>query len=173
MERLATSHNTGPNKRQIAAPQRSVAPKTLTCHAAGTPSAGEYTSGAGIGFWCLSSAARQPRLTLRFKSPSINAEVHAGWCPSGTSNPVGLPLVDRSVRFRHTSANSSRAGFRGEGLRPTMSSRKRKPFQRTKEVKRQARLRVGSPPPAQPHQDRRKKLPKHRKREWRAQVESP
>jgi len=32
-------------------------------------------------------------------------EVHAGWCPSGTSNPVGLPMVDRSVRFRHTSAS--------------------------------------------------------------------
>ena len=30
--------------------------------------------------------------------------MHAGWCPSGTSNPVGLPMVGRSVRFRHTSA---------------------------------------------------------------------
>ena len=34
----------------------------------------------------------------------LAAEVHAGWCPSGTSNPAGLPMVDRSVRFRHTSA---------------------------------------------------------------------
>ena len=34
----------------------------------------------------------------------LAAEVHAGWCPSGTSNPAGLPMADRSVRFRHTSA---------------------------------------------------------------------
>jgi hypothetical protein len=43
--------------------------------------------------------------------------------------------------------------------------KKRKPFKRTTEVKRQARLRVGSPPAVQTHQDRRKKLPKHKKRE--------
>jgi hypothetical protein len=49
---------------------------------------------------------------------------------------------------------------------------KRQPFQRTKEVKRQARLRVGSPPAVQAHQDRRKKLPKHKKRTWQAEGES-
>jgi hypothetical protein len=43
-------------------------------------------------------------LTIESKSPRINTEVHVGWCPPGTSNPVDLPLVDRSVRFRHTSA---------------------------------------------------------------------
>ena len=43
-------------------------------------------------------------LTIGSKSPRINTEVHVGWCPPGTSNPVDLPLVDRSVRFRHTSA---------------------------------------------------------------------
>ena len=46
-----------------------------------------------------------------------------------------------------------------------MSRRKPQKFERTTEVKRQARLRVGSPPAAQTHQDRRKKLPKHTKRE--------
>jgi hypothetical protein len=51
-----------------------------------------------------------------------------------------------------------------------MSPRKRKLFQRTTEVKRQARLRVGSPPAAQTHQDRRKKLPKHKKRENQAET---
>ncbi|MFZ0963489.1 MAG: hypothetical protein WAO35_21720 [Terriglobia bacterium] len=45
-----------------------------------------------------------------------------------------------------------------------MSPRKPKPFRSTTEVKRQARLRVGSPPAAQTHQDMRKKLPKHKKR---------
>jgi hypothetical protein len=45
-----------------------------------------------------------------------------------------------------------------------MSRKKPKPFESTTEVKRQARLRVGSPPSAQTHQDRRKKLPKHKKR---------
>jgi len=52
-----------------------------------------------------------------------------------------------------------------------MSPRKRKPFQPTTEVKRQARLRVGSPPAAQTHEDRRKKLPKHKKREKQAETE--
>jgi hypothetical protein len=45
-----------------------------------------------------------------------------------------------------------------------MRTKKLKPFQSTKEVKRLARLRVGSPPAAQTHKDRRKKLPKHKKR---------
>jgi hypothetical protein len=45
-----------------------------------------------------------------------------------------------------------------------MSRKKPKPFKSTTEVKRQARLRVGSPPAAQTHVDRRKKLPKHKKR---------
>jgi hypothetical protein len=44
-----------------------------------------------------------------------------------------------------------------------MSRKKPKPFESTNEVKRQARLRVGSPPASQTHQDRRKKLPKHKK----------
>jgi hypothetical protein len=45
-----------------------------------------------------------------------------------------------------------------------MSRKKPKPFEKTTEVKRQARLRVGPPPAAQTHIDRRKKLPKHKKR---------
>ncbi len=52
-----------------------------------------------------------------------------------------------------------------------MSPRKRKPFEKTTEVKRQARLRVGSPPAAQTHQDRRKKLPKHKKRDKQTETE--
>jgi len=46
-------------------------------------------------------------------------------------------------------------------MRPT----KRKTFEKTTEVKRQARLRIGTPPAAQTHQDRRKKKAKHKKRE--------
>ncbi len=41
--------------------------------------------------------------------------------------------------------------------------KKPKPFKAETEVRRQARLRVGSPPAAQTHQDRRKKPPKHKK----------
>jgi hypothetical protein len=46
-----------------------------------------------------------------------------------------------------------------------MGAKKRKTFERTTEVKRQARRLVGSPPAAQTHQDRRKKPAKHKKRE--------
>jgi hypothetical protein len=46
-----------------------------------------------------------------------------------------------------------------------MKTRKPKPFRATKEVKRQARLLVGSPPPAQLHKSRKHKSPKHKKRE--------
>ena len=52
-----------------------------------------------------------------------------------------------------------------------MSPRKRKTFEKTTEVKRQARLRVGSPPAGEPHKDKRKKLPKHKKREKLAEIE--
>jgi hypothetical protein len=52
-----------------------------------------------------------------------------------------------------------------------MSPKKHKPFRNTTEVKRQARLRVGSPPAAQTHQDRRKKLPKHKKHVKQAETE--
>jgi len=48
---------------------------------------------------------------------------------------------------------------------------KRKPFRSTTEVKRQARLRVGSPPPAETHLDKRKKRAKHKKRESQAEAE--
>ena len=53
-----------------------------------------------------------------------------------------------------------------------MSPKGHKPFEKTTEVKRQARLRVGSPPAAQTHGDRRKKLPKHKKREKQAETEN-
>jgi hypothetical protein len=45
-------------------------------------------------------------LTSSTAAPRINTEVHAGWCSPRTSNPVGPPPVDRSVRFRLTSAIS-------------------------------------------------------------------
>jgi hypothetical protein len=52
-----------------------------------------------------------------------------------------------------------------------MSRKKPKPFESATEVKRQARLRVGSPPAAQTHQDKRKKLPKHKKRVEQVEAE--
>ena len=53
-----------------------------------------------------------------------------------------------------------------------MSKRKPKPLRATKEVKRQARLRVGSPPPARRHELKRRKRPKHAKQEWEDVIES-
>ena len=49
--------------------------------------------------------------------------------------------------------------------------KKSKPFKRTTEVKRQARMRVGSPPAAQTHVDKRKKRPKHKQRAVLEQAE--
>ncbi len=43
--------------------------------------------------------------------------------------------------------------------------RKPKPFRAAKEVKRRARLQVGVPPATQRLQDRKRKPPKHKKRE--------
>lgn len=43
--------------------------------------------------------------------------------------------------------------------------RKPKPFRAAKEVKRQARLQVGAPPPTQRLEDRKLKPPKHKKQE--------
>ena len=45
-----------------------------------------------------------------------------------------------------------------------MAPRKRKAFEKSTEVRRQARLRVGPPPAERTHEDRRKKSPKHKKR---------
>jgi hypothetical protein len=75
--------------------------------------------------------------------------------------PVGAGGLAPLSRFR-----------RGERL-SRMSTRKPKPFRATKEVKRQARLRVGSPPPAQLHASRKRKSPKHKKRAWEQTLESP
>jgi hypothetical protein len=98
---------------------------------------------------------------------NLEAEVHAGWCSPRTSNPVVPILSGRSVRFRHTSANFPHDGFARSNELFSMSSRKPrklKPFRATKEVKRRARIEIGSPPPVQRHQDRKRKPPKHKKR---------
>ncbi len=52
-----------------------------------------------------------------------------------------------------------------------MKRRKPKPFRAGKEVKRLARLRLGSPPPEKTHQDRKSKPPKHRKRQAEKDLE--
>jgi hypothetical protein len=121
------------------------------------------------------------RLTPARRLFSINTEVHAGWCPSGTSNPAGLPLVDRSVRFRHTSAKAVRHSrpvedpvASPENGAPLMSPRKppkKEPFRAWKEVKRQARERIGTPRPTKREENARGKPPKHRKRELEAMEE--
>jgi hypothetical protein len=49
--------------------------------------------------------------------------------------------------------------------------RKPKPFRATKEVKRQARRQIGSPPPIQRHESRKRKPPKHKKQDWQRETE--
>jgi len=47
-----------------------------------------------------------------------------------------------------------------------------KPFSAAKEVKRQARAKVGAPPPTRPHESRKHRSPKHKKQEWELNVEA-
>lgn len=54
----------------------------------------------------------------------------------------------------------------------TMAKRlKPKPFSATKEVKRLARLRVGTPPPSQIQPDEKRKPPKHMKKELEQELD--
>ncbi len=48
-----------------------------------------------------------------------------------------------------------------------------KPFRATKEVKRRARLRLGSPPPVQRHASAVGKPPKHKKKESELEADLP
>ena len=67
-------------------------------------------------------------------------------------------MRDRSVRFRLTSANVT-------AMSPTKPP-KPKPFTAGKEVKRRARLTLGTPPAAQRHESRKRKPPKHKNKEF-------
>jgi hypothetical protein len=49
--------------------------------------------------------------------------------------------------------------------------RKPKPLIASVEVRRRARLAVGSPPPVKRHATPKQKLPKHKKREWEDMTE--
>ena len=66
-------------------------------------------------------------------------------------------MVDRSVRFRHTSATIP-------VMSPTKPPRAKR-FRAEKEVKSRARLAVGTPPAARRYESRKRKSPKHKKRE--------
>jgi hypothetical protein len=50
--------------------------------------------------------------------------------------------------------------------------RKPKPFRAATEVKRRARIQVGTPPPVQRHETRKRKPRKHKKQDWEREVES-
>jgi hypothetical protein len=52
-----------------------------------------------------------------------------------------------------------------------MSRRKSKPFRATKDVKRRARSVVGSPPPVQRYESRKRKPPKHKKLVWKEEAD--
>jgi hypothetical protein len=45
-----------------------------------------------------------------------------------------------------------------------------KPFSAAKEVKRQARAKVGTPPPTRLHAGRKHRPPKHKKQAWESDV---
>jgi hypothetical protein len=47
-----------------------------------------------------------------------------------------------------------------------MRPKKAKTFRAAKEVKRRARQEIGSPPPVRRHETRKRKPPKHKKRQW-------
>jgi hypothetical protein len=47
-----------------------------------------------------------------------------------------------------------------------------KAFSAAKEVKRQARAKIGAPPSTRLHETRKRKPPKHKKREWELGAES-
>ena len=90
--------------------------------------------------------------------------------------PLGLPQVDRSVRFRLTSAilpvlRNAQTPLAPEPRLTALnamsprSRRKLKPYRASKEVKRQARLHVGSPPPTRKEELPKKDSQKHKKRE--------
>jgi hypothetical protein len=49
--------------------------------------------------------------------------------------------------------------------------RKRDTFRADKEVKRLARMRLGSPPPAQRQESKKRKTPKHKKRAVESEAE--
>ena len=109
-------------------------------------------------------------LTTTADAFRIKPEVHVGWCPPGTSNPVDPPLVDRSVRFRHTSATLADQVQECQSpasefipMSPSKPPRNEQ-YQSWKEAKRQARERVGTPPPTRREETRRKKSLKHKKR---------
>jgi hypothetical protein len=55
---------------------------------------------------------------------------------------------------------------------PDVGSRKPKAFRAVKEVKRRARLQVGTPPPVQRHASRKRKPPKHKKQQWEEGTET-
>ena len=63
----------------------------------------------------------------------------------------------------------------GRGRGSLMSPRKPrtiKPFSAAKEVKRQARAKIGAPPPTKLHETRKRKPPKHKKLAWELGAES-
>jgi hypothetical protein len=77
-----------------------------------------------------------------------------------------LSFLPTGASGRNLAAPPVRKGSDG-----SMKRRKPKPFRASKEVKRLARLRVGSPPLEKTHKSRKSKLPKHRKREAEKEIE--
>jgi hypothetical protein len=51
-------------------------------------------------------------------------------------------------------------------MAPRRRQRRSKPFRATKEVKRRARIELGTPPPTRRQESLKGKLPKHKKQSW-------
>ena len=80
--------------------------------------------------------------------------------------PASFLRAESPVRFQARFLPRARRSpqERVTGLLPMPQRRKPKPFRAAKEVKRQARRRVGSPPPTSPLVSPKRKPPKHKKR---------
>jgi len=69
-----------------------------------------------------------------------------------------------------------RTGWGAPGGRGSLMSPRKprtiRPFSAAKEVKRQARAKIGAPPPTKLHETRKRKPPKHKKLAWELGEES-
>ena len=91
-------------------------------------------------------------------------------------NPSRRAGLGRLVAWREAPVREllrSLCQCRGRGsLMSPRKPRTIKPFSAAKEVKRQARAKIGAPPPTKLHETHKRKPPKHKKAAWESGEES-
>jgi hypothetical protein len=165
---LEASYRSGFDKQQISGPHGRLSQERLIHRANGA-------SWRPIGEW-----QERLRLLSAFsgREPQVDGAVQVAYYQCGSA--CGLVSVrdfkscgsasGRSVgsiptHFRQILKGRAGGWLPATAATSTMGRRKLQRFQPTKEVKRQARLRLGSPPASQTHADKRKRQPRHKKRE--------